>query len=499
MHSRYKTALEFLLGALDYEKVSKYPYNPSSFDLSRMEAILNVAGNPHLDLKTIHVAGTKGKGSTSIMIASILMHTGLKVGLFTSPHLINIEERICINGKKIRKKDLCETIDIFRPYIENERAKNLSLSTTFFETLTAVSLLFFKKKAVDVAVMEVGLGGRLDATNIINPLVSVITSIGLDHTDKLGDTIEKIAMEKAGIIKDGTPVVSASQVTEALSVIENICNKKCAKLMVVGREIMIENVIPVPAGHGVCRNQAPGIDDRQYSIYNQKYLSACRHLPAFHRQTGLIKRQAIPGSLCNIVTKNNRYTNLFIPVPGRHQIENSACAIAAAEIAMENSPDYKKYLASKDWVDIVRDALLSIRCHGRIEVVSRRPLIIVDSAHTVESIRCLKNTLFEYFNPSKITLIIGISADKDIKGILDEIIPAVDYIIFTSTSNPRSSDPKDLVRMCKDRLRNNYFSTEDIEEGLNLAKKRSKGPGLICVTGSTYLAGRVKYLLQNRM
>lgn len=483
LHSRYEKALEFLLGAIDYEKISKYKYNPSSFNLSRMGDILDVAGNPHLDLKTIHVAGTKGKGSTSIIIASILMQAGLKVGLFTSPHLINIEERICVNGKKISRKDLCETINILRPYIEKERQKNLSLSPTFFETITAVSLAFFKKEAVDVAVMEVGLGGRLDATNIINPLVSVITSIGRDHTDKLGDTIEQIAMEKAGIIKHGVAVVSASQETKALSVIENICNEKCTGLTVVGREIMIENVRPMRRVPNRFRSRGSGVEDRQYSVPNQKYL---------------IKKQAVPGSLCTIVTKNNRYTDLFIPLPGRHQIENSACAIGASEIAIKNFHDYKNDLSSKDWDNTVRDALFSIRCHGRIEVVSRQPLIIVDSAHTVESIRCLKNTLFEYFNPSKITLIIGISADKDVKGILDEIIPAVDYIIFTSTGNPRSADPKALVKMCKDRLKNNFFPTEDVEEGLNLAIRLTEKPALICITGSTYLAGKVKSLLQNR-
>ncbi|MGR3178458.1 MAG: bifunctional folylpolyglutamate synthase/dihydrofolate synthase, partial [Candidatus Anammoxibacter sp.] len=292
--SLYEDTTAFLLGAIDYEKISKYKYDSFSFDLGRMERLLDVAGNPHHGLKTVHVAGTKGKGSTSIMIASILQETQLKVGLFTSPHLINLTERIKINGNEISKEAVCESTNILRPFIENERKKDLYLSPTFFETLTAIALVYFKKQSVDVAIMEVGLGGRLDSTNVINPLVSVIANIGFDHTDKLGTTLEQIAGEKAGIIKETVPVVSSPQKEEALRVLHDTCSKKKSKLTLVGRDIVIENAKPFDS---------------------QKQLSS--------------EENNVFGSLCDILTTKNEYRNLFIPLPGYHQIENSACAIGA--------------------------------------------------------------------------------------------------------------------------------------------------------------------------
>lgn len=453
----YNNTISFLLGAIDYEKISKYKYDSSSFNLNRMEQLMNITGNPHHGLKTVHVAGTKGKGSTSNMIAAILMGTGLKVGLFTSPHLINLEERIKINGKDISHYALSKVTDALRPYVENERKKDLYSSSTFFEILTAVALLYFKNEDVDVAVMETGLGGRLDSTNIIDPLVSVITSIGFDHTDKLGTTLVEIANEKAGIIKDNRPVVSSCQKDEVLRVINETCEKKNSNLLVVGRDIIIKNGRPSNS---------------------------------FKKQLNDTGNNAF-GSLCDIITDKNNYNDIFIPVLGAHQLVNCACAIGAVEIALNAMENCKL----KNEINVKRNSLTKVTCPGRVEIIRKEPFIIVDSAHTVESIKALKETISEYINPEKITLLFGIFQDKDVEAILNEIIPFVDDVIFTTTNNTRSAKPEDLVKMHEKLFKNRCYSTDNINEGLQIAIKITDKSNLICVTGSTYLAGAIKEII----
>src|SRR5574341_276964 len=238
----YEEALSFLYKAIDYEKLISYQYNASTFSLDRMVKMLEYVGNPHKAFPCIHVTGTKGKGSTSIMIATILEYAGLKTGLFTSPHLIDIKERIQINHQNISECDFIDNLNDLRPYIQHLRDTEPSASPTFFEILTAVSMIYFKKERIDMAVLEVGLGGRLDSTNVVIPQVSVITNVGLDHTAILGNTLSSIAYEKAGIIKQGIPVVSAVEDPEALSVIEKTCREKDARLYLLGRDILIEEV-----------------------------------------------------------------------------------------------------------------------------------------------------------------------------------------------------------------------------------------------------------------
>ena len=458
---RYEKTKSFLLGAIDYEKISKYKYNEFSFDLGRMRFLLDILDNPHHGLNTVHVAGTKGKGSTSIMIATILKEAKLKVGLFTSPHLVNLEERIKINGIDISKQAFCDATDTLRPFIEKERKKDLYLSPTFFETLTAISLFFFKKEAVDIAVMEVGLGGRLDSTNIISPLVSVITSIGFDHTDKLGTTLEEIANEKAGIIKNNIPVVSSPQESESISVIQDTCAKTNSNLIVVGRDIKIEKISSVEV---------------QGQLSNKNITTI--------------------GSICDIRTENNHYSDLFVPVLGGHQVENCATAIGATEIAIKNFPE--KIKNGLKWKNVVHDGLQLVRCPGRIEVVCQYPLTIVDSAHTVESMRSLKNTIKEYIKPKRITLMFGMSQDKNLEGVLSEILPFVDTVVFSDTGNPRSAKLEHLATILKKICNKTHYISYDIDEALNIATKVTDKSDMICVTGSTFLAGKVKSLLDNK-
>src|SRR3989304_2084448 len=231
--------MSFLYKAIDYEKLISYQYNASTFSLDRMVKMLEYVGNPHKSFPSIHITGTKGKGSTAIMMSTILEHTGLTTGLFTSPHLIDLKERIQINRQNISEQEFTDNLDDLRPYIQNLRDTEPSASPTFFEILTAVAMLYFKKEHVEMAVLEVGLGGRLDSTNVVMPQVSVITNVGLDHTAILGNTLSSIAYEKAGIIKQGVPVVSAGEAPEALSVIEKTCKEKDSRLYLLGRDIWI--------------------------------------------------------------------------------------------------------------------------------------------------------------------------------------------------------------------------------------------------------------------
>jgi dihydrofolate synthase/folylpolyglutamate synthase len=233
---KYQAALDFIYSFVDYE-TSHQPRSPLNYDLRRMDELLARVGNPHLAAKTVHIAGTKGKGSTAAMVASVLAESGYVTGLYTSPHLVDISERMRINGRPVSKNELLDLVDRIRPEVEAVNAAAHYGCLTTFEVLTALGFMFFADSKADFQVVEVGLGGRLDATNVVKPEVCAITTLGLDHTDVLGDTLAKIAAEKAGIIKPGVPVVSARQEQEAAEVIESFCSRNCAPLIRVGQDI----------------------------------------------------------------------------------------------------------------------------------------------------------------------------------------------------------------------------------------------------------------------
>ena len=233
----YAAALDFLLSRTDYERWPGYNY-ASRFDLRRTEDLLQRLGNPHLSAKTVHIAGSKGKGSASAMIAAGLQAAGYKTGLYTSPHLVTLRERIQVDGKPILKRELESVVSRMRPHVEAIDHDKTYGELSTFELLTAAAFMQFQQKGVDYQVLETGLGGRLDATNVVTPEVCVITSISLDHTEVLGDTIAKIAAEKAGIIKPGRPVVSSAQAEEAAQVIRETCQRKGARLVSVGSDIV---------------------------------------------------------------------------------------------------------------------------------------------------------------------------------------------------------------------------------------------------------------------
>lgn len=441
----YKQAKDFLLQTIDYEKLTQYKYNTSGFDLKRMVEMMSFVGNPHKKRRCVHITGTKGKGSTSIIIASILKELGLKTGLFTSPHLIYLEERMKVNDRMISQKMFVELINRLKPYIDRIMVKTPALMPTFFEIVTAIAFLYFERKKVDISVLEVGMGGRLDSTNIILPEISVITPVGYDHTARLGHTLDRIAYEKAGIIKEGVPVISSVQEPEALSVISKTCKEKNARLYLVGKDILINSIKAT-------------------------------------------KRNGIYGTGCEIQTWKNKYKNIFLPLVGRHQVENCATAIGSLEVLSENG-------VIKTDNEMVINALAKVKCPARIEVISKSPLIILDTAHTVSSMKILRESIKENFSFKKLIVVIGLSADKDIEGILKEIACVADGLILTRTGNPREAEPEQMAVTAKRFYRKKPMVIEDIDEALKEARRIAKKDDLICITGSFFLAGKMKTLL----
>lgn len=477
----YEEAQAFLYKAVDYEKLISYQYNASTFSLDRMVRMLGHVGNPHKAFPSVHITGTKGKGSTSIMISTFLEHAGLKTGLFTSPHLVDLRERIQINHQKISENDFTDNLNELRSYIQHLRETNSSASPTFFEILTAVCMLYFKKENIDMAVLEVGLGGRLDSTNVVIPQVSIITNIGFDHTAILGNTLSSIAYEKAGIIKQGVPVISAVEDPEALAVIEKICRERDAQLYLLERDIGIEEV--------------RSVDGNGMALYNHSQSFVYNFLRSSFRKgevNNLDKGEVahgMRGLVCKIKTWRHTYDNIFLPLVGTHQAKNCALALGALEILQDQG-----CVSITD--ETIRDAIVHIHCPARIEIIGKDPLIILDYAHTVDSMRFLKDTLLENFKYNRLLLILGLAQDKDLDNILREILTVADSIMVTKSKNPRAALPEDLYqrieRLCGKQAKI-FHSTQD---AVIAAKQIVSQNDLICITGSAYVAGEAIQILK---
>ena len=449
----FKEALKYLQSFVNYERFTSFPYS-KDFNLDRIQSFLEVLGSPHKNLKCIHIAGTKGKGSTAAFVSYILREAGFRTGLFTSPHLYSTRERIRIleprqeypSGKDIdfegmiSKKDLSLYTDKIRSSIKKFSANSQSGSLTFFEIYTALALLYFREKNVDFAVLETGLGGRLDATNVVNPLVCGITQISLEHTHLLGGTLRKIAYEKAGIIKEKGQVVAISpQEKDADRVIQDRCSRYQAKLYRVGKDLH------------------------------------------FKRDSLNQKRQII--SIEGLLSK---YSNLTIKLLGRHQLINAATAIGIIE-AMRNF----NIAVSKD---AIKKGLRAAIWPGRFEVIGKAPYIILDGAQNTASAKALKETLQEVFKSRKKILILGISKDKDIEGICKILGKIADKIILTRADNPRAADPNILRNFVKKEKV--ISTTQNAKKAVRLALQNASKKDLVLVTGSLFLVGEVRRILK---
>jgi dihydrofolate synthase/folylpolyglutamate synthase len=394
------------------------------FGLRAVSRLLLSLGNPQDSYKTILIAGTNGKGSTAAMTASILQQAGYKTGLYTSPHLIDVQERIAINGEKISAKDFHQIIAAVR----NE----INQPVTYFEVLTAAAFLYFQRRKIDVAVLEVGLGGRLDATNVCRPLVSIITNIALDHTAYLGNTLAAIAREKAGIIKRNGICITAAKQKKVLAQLEEICRRRKAKLYRLGEDIKIE------------------------------------------RQTdGSFIYRGIYGNI----------NNLSVPLRGAHQSDNAALALAATEIAAKNGFSISAAAINK--------GLKKTHWEARLEILHNEPLFVVDGAHNPAGMNVLCRALKNDFSYRRLILIFSALADKDYRRMLRKIAPLADKIIFTQLQSQRAVPVEEIYEYAK-KIGYAAITTNNAAESIQCALKIAGRKDLVCAAGSLYLAGEIK-------
>ena len=496
----YSQAEKYLHSFIDYEKIPGISYASANYSLRHVEELLHRMGAPHLAGITVHIAGTKGKGSVAAIIAQVLSVSGYKTGLYTSPHLHTLRERIKVDGDLISQTEFATTTAEVKPHIaamsaSYDQAKQSHRQLTFFEALTVLAFAYFKKKQVDFQVLEVGLGGRLDATNVAKPEVCIITPISLDHTEVLGDSLTKIAYEKAGIIKPGCWVVLSPQPKEASQVVSDVCRQRGASLVQVGKDVTWHNITS--------------------ELYHQSF---------------------------TVEGKMSTY-HLTIPLLGDYQIENAATAIAALELLASSG----FAITSED----VAQGLARVEWPGRFNILQHRPVVLVDGAHNVASMKRLVSNIKAYFGlgchservsrspepcapchsegvkrlknlaqgkpcsersesireeshrsgqapQPKNLLIIGTSCDKDIPGMVEELVSLSPQVVVTRSSHPRAASPLVIAaefakRGIKPKL------AENVSQALSKTLSVSKKDDVICVTGSLFLvAEALDYFSRDR-
>jgi dihydrofolate synthase/folylpolyglutamate synthase len=442
IEAAYQETLDYLYSFIDYSLQRNFRMSPEQFDLGRMRALMARLGHPELSYPIIHVAGTKGKGSVCAMCASVLKAAGYRVGLYTSPHLVDYNERFQLDGVPIPHADLVDLVAEIKPHV----AAVPRLTT--FEITTALAFWYFGRHKVDAAVIEVGLGGRLDATNVVTPQVAVITSLSYDHAEILGDTLAKIAGEKAGIIKPGVPVVLAPQKDEARLVVEKIAHERGAPLYQVGKDLLF-----APDSHS--------LDGQSFLLWS----SSEQELVDDHIESGG-QQEWEP-------------LRLTIPILGYHQVENAATAYAAL-LHFRSSG-----LVISDRA--IRTGFSQVYWPGRFEILQRNPLIVIDSAHNRDSALKLRLALDDYFPGMPVVLVFGASADKDLKGMFAELMPRVDKVIATASIHPRAADPETLVQMAH-KYGKSAQVIMPLEAALSEAIQLAGDTSLILVTGSIFVA-----------
>jgi len=445
----YDEAKDWWFSRVNYELLSP---EPSDLKLDRIRILLERLGNPHQKLRIVHIAGSKGKGSTAAMLAAVFQSDGRRVGLFTSPHLESVEERIQVDGVPISRAELASLMGDLRAAAAAPRPGStapLDAGLTFFEIVTALGLAHFARRRADIAVLEVGLGGRFDSTNICDPLVSIITSISFDHMQQLGNTLASIAFEKAGIIKPGRPVVSGVIRPEARAVIRQISRERQAALR-----------------------------EREVDFHYE-------HEPA--RINGGQERW--PRVRVSTWRGDGPWRELRLI--GEHQAANAAVAVAAVEVLREQGlPISDRAVAA---------GLARVRWPARLEIIARRPLVLLDCAHNVASAQALAQALVVSFplapNGRRLLIFAG-NKDKDLSGMLAVLAPCIDHVFLTRFgNNPRCVPPERLAEILPEKLRRAATVCPDTTGALELAR-RSAGPDdLICAAGSVFLAGELRSLL----
>ncbi len=441
----YERALAFLVGRIDHERWGSAPFSDPGFKLDRMRALLDSVGNPDRGLPIVHIAGTKGKGSTAAMIAEALTAAGYRTGAFTSPHLERIEERVSLDGRPIAAERFAELVGELAAVAEAMDAEaGEGHGPTYFELTAALALLHFRREGAASAVLEVGMGGRLDCTNVCLPRVSVITSISFDHTKQLGNTLALIAREKAGIIKPGVPVVSGVTAAEPRDVIREVSAQRGSPLCELGREFRYE--------------QRPADDP------------------------------LAPGTIDFRPTMGEALQDVQLGLAGAHQGANAAVALATlAELRRQGweLPEPK-----------VRAGLAAARSAARIEVVGRRPWVVLDVAHNVASAQALAECLGRVQVEGERILMLGVARDKDVEGMLRALAPAFDRLLATRfVSNPRSLEAAALAELGRAAGFARVESAADPAAAWQRVRELATAESLVCVAGSFFLAGEMRPLV----
>ncbi|HEX3870564.1 MAG TPA: folylpolyglutamate synthase/dihydrofolate synthase family protein [Pirellulales bacterium] len=455
----YAEALGLLLERIDYERSTSLGYGEREFKLDRMRELLARLGHPERRLPTVHITGTKGKGSTAAMVAAMLTAAGYRTGLFSSPHLECIEERLAIDGQPCPAERFVQLIERLRPTVEAmdeaaRRAGPPEMGPTYFELTTALAWMHFTDrqangdKAVDAVVLEVGMGGRLDSTNVCHPAVTAITSISFDHTKQLGNTLAAIAGEKAGIIKPGVPVVSGVTGDEARDVIRRVSREHDAPLVELGVDFDFRYFPPRDLQH---QRALPRIDYRE--------------------RTG---------------QRHSQFSGVDLGLLGRHQAANAAVALAIVGRLVESG-----WAISES---VMRQGLAAVRLPARVELLSQQPAVIVDGAHNVASVSALLATLDESFRVAgRKVLIFATTKDKDARGMLELLVPRFDQVIVTRyESNPRGVPVDELIAVAQEVGARDVQSVATPGDAWELVSRRSGSDGLICVTGSFFTAAEMR-------
>lgn len=431
MFTTYEETLEWIHGLLPHG------VKPGT---KRVEWMLRELGNPERRLRSLHIGGTNGKGSTVNFIRHMIQEGGYSVGTFTSPYIVRFNERISINGEAISDQELVEVANRVKPLVEELSESDLGQPTEF-ETITVMAMLYFAEIAVpDFVLIEVGLGGRLDSTNVIFPLLTVITNVGYDHTEILGDQIESIAMEKAGIIKSGTPVITAAEKSDALQVIRNKSNEKTAKLYVLGENFY-------------CNHEGSASTGESFSY-------------------------------CSLFKERQ---GLFIGMKGRHQVKNASLALMAVDYL-------KQYYALVLDEEEIYEGLKKASWPGRFEEVSRQPHIVLDGAHNPEGIRCLVETLRNYYSDKEIRVVFAAMGNKNVSEMLQPLENLTSHLYFTTFSFERSATVEQLSEWAD-------FQAEKMDSNWKTALDSAISDGgpnaMIVVTGSLYFISEVRKTYMN--
>jgi len=426
----YKETIEWLFG------IQRFGSKPG---LKHIHHLLGLIGYPQDRFKSIHVAGTNGKGSTTAMVASILEADGYKVGMFTSPHLSSFTERIVVDGQKIPVEEVVRIVDEIKLFVDQMARDHELRHPTFFEVVTAMGLKYFAEQDVDFAVLEAGMGGKLDATNVVHSLVSVITNVSLEHTKVLGKNLLEIAEKKAGIIKEGGVLITATEDDDVFSLFRKVCERTGSRIFRVGRDIWF-------------RKLSSSLEGQSFQLNGLSYI----------------------------------FDELFIPLLGDHQLFNAASAVGAIEAL-----NFHEITVSRE---AIVEGLKGAKWPGRLEIVQRCPLVVLDCAKDVEAIRAVKEALLKEFIYNRLIVVVSISSDKNIPAMIEKLARVADLFVITSHGvMGRAATPSCIAKEVEKHSKP-YEIVADVKDAVKRAMELAKEDDMVIAVGSVFLIGEAREL-----